>query len=67
MRTIFKVFIEFITLLLFVLVFCTIEPLGIIAPNPGTEQAPPDWKVSLNLWTTRGSRIAFILMQHLNT
>ena len=42
MWTIFKVFIEFVTMLLlfYVLVFWP-EACGILAPQPGTEPAPP--------------------------
>ena len=43
MWTIFKVFIEFITilLLLFMLWFFSQEPCGILAPLPGIKPTPP--------------------------
>ena len=43
MRTIFKVFIEFVTILLlfYVLCFLAMRPCEILAPQPGIEPSPP--------------------------
>ena len=43
MWTIFKVFIEFVTILLlfYVLFFWVCEACGILTPRPGIEPAPP--------------------------
>ena len=42
MWTIFKVFMEFVTiLLLFYVLFFGLEARGILAPRPGIEPAPP--------------------------
>ena len=51
MWTIFKVFTEFVTILL---LFYGPEACGTLAPRPGIEPAPPALEgKSLNHWTTR--------------
>ena len=55
MWTIFKAFIEFVTvLLLFYRGFFGHEACGILAPGPGIKPVPPALEVqSLNHWTSR--------------
>ena len=52
----FKVFIEFVAVLLlfYVFVFSGQEACGILAPRLGIEPATPALGSSLNHWTTRG-------------
>ena len=55
MWTIFKVFIEFVTvLLLFVLGFLATEAWGILASGPGIKPLPSAVEAwNLNCWTTK--------------
>ena len=55
MWTIFKVFIEFVTVLLLFYIFCLVhEACGILALQPRIGPLPPARQVKvLTLWTTR--------------
>ena len=51
----FKVFLEFVTVLLlfFTLWFFGLESCGILAPQTGIEPIPPALEGKVNHWTTR--------------
>ena len=57
MWTIFKVFIEFVTILLlfYVFSFFGCEACGILAPQPGMEPAPSHWEAKSEPLDHQGS------------
>ena len=66
MWTIFKVFVEFVTLLLhFIFWFFSREAYGILASQPGSEHAPAALKG--RVWTTglSGKSLSFFYVKHL--
>ena len=62
--TILKVFIECVTILLLLFMFLAMRQVGILAPLPGIESAPPALESkTLNHWTT--SEVPYIILKFL--